>query len=169
MADSTLHKILDKLKALLEGSAGTGRTIAAGRYTVVSEDENTLVTRCIADPRPAYVVDGGDAAPSATLGDLAAQDASQHVWKSRAIQVFIAYGFAPGLSTPLARPTEIADDAEELEGVLTYDLNLALVDGWADCEASSRIILTRDPETGIAAIKWLVIDLTVSYWEERTP
>jgi len=157
---SVLSDIRGAIVDLLEGSTGDSRTIASEKFSVVSSDHEVLQARCVADPRPVYLEDGGDWEDPSLPTDVA----GDYYYRGRRIVAYIAYGFNPDDDT-IDRDQTIDDDETTAVRCLTWPNNWALTTGWCGCEVEASRDEARDQD-GVVAIQFLVLTLLVSYRED---
>jgi hypothetical protein len=153
--------ILDGIKALLNGSAGVGRTIAAGSFRHIP----------VAALEIGALAASGSTRPYTLTADaIVALDGEQmglagsHVYGAHEIGIHILYGTKPHDMLTLEKT--IAADEYKIRRCLTWPRNWATVSGWtgADVTSCSRDLIGED-ET--QSVLMLTVSLQVWHREEQ--
>lgn len=161
MADP-VGPIMRAIGDLLEGKAGSGRTMDADRFRLIFQDVETLPARgCARAPYPFNVrapraVPPNDAISSWTSGS--------HQEGSHELEVAVAYADRPEV---LTLDTEIQEDAARIRRVLEWTPNWALTTGWCGLETLNTEIVPVAKGTEDLLVV-LAVRLRVDHREDRS-
>jgi len=160
---STFPLILDAIVGLLQGSAGTTRVIASGRYRHLDSTAYLSVNEAVGRPRPFYFGEASQIEDESQPSDVAG-----NYWHTaREFEIVIAYASQPTQAYSLQK--EIAEDAAEICRVLLWPINWTSVDNWQGTEVDcSTGTFLQDFEDGTEEEigKTLIVTVRVFYRED---
>lgn len=161
---SVLSNILDGIVALLEGSAGTTRTISSGEF---KRREAITQSNAAAKPRPFILHADQEVEDESLPSDVAGN------YVHRAWQVELVVGYADKPQDRFGLLKTMADDERTIIRCLGYPINWNTVSGWQGAAIeSSRSSFHRQPldeeHPDGPEIHLLVVSITVSYREDMS-
>lgn len=161
---STLSNVLDGLVALLQGSAGSTRTIAAGSFKRV---ERITPSNASSSPRPFLLFADDETEDEELPSDLAGN------YFHRAWNLQLVVGYADKPNDRFGLQKTMADDEKSIVRTLTYRRNWATVADWHGLEVSTtKSTFGRQPfdadDPASPEVSLIVINLVVSYREDMS-
>lgn len=156
---TVLNDIRAGLAAILENSAGSVRTIPAGRFKRYETAKDFLANATVTTPRPFYMAVG----PDVPVSDLPSDLAGTYRYFGKTITIVVSYAVTPHDAMTLE--DTIDTDRHALVRALEWPLNWATVAGWVGTSVDTE----RDQELddrGNATLELLILTLTISYRED---
>lgn len=151
--------ILDGIRALLNGSAGVGRTIAAGSFRHVPVSALEIGALAATGSARPYTLTADDVV-SLTGEQMGL--AGSHVYGAHEVGIHVLYGSKPHDMLTLEKT--ISADEYKIRRCLTWPRNWATVSGWtgADVVSASRDMIGEDETQSV-----IMLTVVLQVWHRE--